>query len=713
MQILIRAASFQDRIKLFNGNVLSPSKVVVYPVDSQDVSDTVLFCTRHSLSLCVKSGGYGIAGWAVNGDVVIDMSRINGISVEPPGESGTFTSLKDESWTTFRPPETSVDDKAPQKLGKRRREDDDDNDATNLRDYSSASLVSHKFLGGEYEVPSFDSPSPAKVRRVATHAEMSRPVPGLAPPDVSVKSFAPSPSPSSLETSRSSSSNPGSSSAPATLPPPSIVQTTSQSISNSASSSSGDPFGYLNTGPTNFPPPLPAHLVQTLPPGLQASQSSSSPSNVAFARLRPELQALTAEPEHAYVYVSVGAGKRQKEIDIHMAKSPLPTKGTGDSRIPYHIPTSAHPVGSTTLITGGFGFLSRMYGLSIDNLVEVEMVLANGDIVVVNEKDHPDLFWAVRGAGPSFGIAVRYKAIAYPVPVVYAGNIIYRFNRATTPSLIKHFRDCVKSAPRQLYANVLLTAGPQGKYSLVVIQLCYLGMRQQGGQEWKDMICSWDGEPCLLDDVSEKSFLHQQDSVAQVLRGKAGRQWYIRSALVSSLPDDIIARTVNQFAGSPVGCTWLFELAGGAVAAPNPLSQERGVLPKRTESCFPNDQREAQWTIVALHQWDMGDDDPLCVEAGEEWIKGTLKPVRTGGSFPSFISRHESPEHIEATFGENWERLVKLKKASSFSYDPTNVFCNTFWPLNKAGEVVGPETHEPPSPTAGSEFLVEHETSKA
>jgi FAD/FMN-containing dehydrogenase len=104
--------------------------------------------------------------------------------------------------------------------------------------------------------------------------------------------------------------------------------------------------------------------------------------------------------------------------------------------------SSAHPVGSSIMMLGGFGFLSRLHGLSIDNLVEVEMVLADGRIVVVSENEYPgkspwlcpctstdgfkqiDLWWALRGAGPVFGIATRYKARAYPVPVVFAGNLI-------------------------------------------------------------------------------------------------------------------------------------------------------------------------------------------------------------------------------------------------------------------------------------------------
>jgi hypothetical protein len=94
-----------------------------------------------------------------------------------------------------------------------------------------------------------------------------------------------------------------------------------------------------------------------------------------------------------------------------------------------------------------------------------------------------------------------------------------RFHRATAPSLIKHFRDCVKGAPRELYANVILTAGPADEDSLVVIQICYVGPKEKG-HEFLQAISSWDGERCLLNEVDEKSFLHQQDSVAQVLRGK-------------------------------------------------------------------------------------------------------------------------------------------------------------------------------------------------
>lgn len=76
------------------------------------------------------------------------------------------------------------------------------------------------------------------------------------------------------------------------------------------------------------------------------------------------------------------------------------------------------------MILTGFGFQSRLRGLSIDNLVEAEMVLADGRIVIVNEQENPELWWAIRGAGPAFGVVTRYKAKAFPLPVVFAGNLI-------------------------------------------------------------------------------------------------------------------------------------------------------------------------------------------------------------------------------------------------------------------------------------------------
>ena len=160
----------------------------------------------------------------------------------------------------------------------------------------------------------------------------------------------------------------------------------------------------------------------------------------------------------------------------------------------------------------------------------------------------------------------------------------------------------------------------------------------------------------------------------------------------------------------------MFELAGGAIG-------------DFENSCVPKEQREAAFTVAALHQWDLGIDDPRCVGAAEDvgylrlsyavsiidvdhlqWLDGTLEAVRQGGPFPSvrvpsvtlpvgsrsslhpqFLGRSDSAEKIQACFGKSWDRLVEVKR----KYDPANLFRNTFWPLDEGGQVVETSLREP------------------
>lgn len=136
-------------------------------------------------------------------------------------------------------------------------------------------------------------------------------------------------------------------------------------------------------------------------------------------------QNINANPP-PFTLVSFGAGMNSKDLDRVTANSEYGS---------YHIPCSAFPVGSGQFLTGGFGFLGRRYGLAMDNVVEVEMVLADGRVVWVGEngahggdwregEDPNELWWAMRGAGVAFGVATRYRSKAYYIPTVYAGNFI-------------------------------------------------------------------------------------------------------------------------------------------------------------------------------------------------------------------------------------------------------------------------------------------------
>ncbi|KAG8980816.1 hypothetical protein FRB90_007463 [Tulasnella sp. 427] len=404
---------------------------------------------------------------------------------------------------------------------------------------------------------------------------------------------------------------------------------------------------------------------------------SASSSSYVDHSMRPTSASYAThpiDPAHPFVYVTFGAGASQKEVDAYTTEHPFPgtTAVGGKIDVPYYVPFAAHPVGSAVMLLGGFGFQTRLRGLSVDALVEVEMVLADGSIVVVNEREHPDLWWAVRGAGTAFGIATRYKAKAYPIPVVYAGNIIYEFNRATAPSLIKHFRDCIKAAPRELYANVILTAGPRANGALVVIQICWLGTKE-GGAPFVNAILSWSGATCLLNEVNEKTFKNQQDSVAKVLKAGTNRKWFLRGDVVTSLTDELIHQSVNKFADTPDGCAWLFELGAGAQT-------------DFKDSCISPAVRAGNFNVVAFHQWKLEDLDARCVDSAEEWMRDFVNKVSAGGPVPSFSERKELVTRTIGMYGEeNWQRLIEVKR----KYDPKGEIRHCFWPLDEEGRPLG------------------------
>ncbi|KAI0645074.1 hypothetical protein C8Q79DRAFT_969531 [Trametes meyenii] len=786
---VLRPGDFEytDRSRTFNGKLKPRACALVSPLDADDVSAAVKFCSKYGFSPSVRAGGYGIAGWAVAGDIIVDMSMMTDIDIEPPLTVAEGSG--DVDWTRLRdmpplgskgkgrapaspPPMVSSD--TPHRSNKRRR---DERSPSAEPGQAASTTAGGSFDGGLTAVASFlrgpplppdpgETPRQPPTNRQRLHSpEPEEPsvegAPSVPAAGAPLSHITPLPVPPLSENTRQLSGESTSSSVSSRPSAFGFETHVSQSSDTTAAASPSDdkdqdlaadmrePFAYMSSGST----PTPRLPMFGLPAGQgSSSAASAAPSGVtsiqnwslslaaggASSGVTPwnpalgpgfrmptslaslpmplsmvpgqpfppisgalglpslfgaALEARTgslgtvqySKPVHPHAYVTFGAGMRQREIDQYTADHPLVGTNTvtGDreeASVPYHIPMSAHPVGSSIMLLAGFGFISRMYGLSIDNVVEVEMVLADGRIVVVNAEEDPELWWAIRGAGPAFGIATRYKARAFPVPVVFAGNLIYRFHRATAPSLIKHFRDCIKNAPRELYANVLLTAGPADKDSLVVIQMCYVGPREKG-MEYLQAISSWDGERCLLNEVNEKSFLKQQDSVAQVLRGKAGRQWFLRSALITTLPDEVINRTVLEFADTPIGCTWLFELAGGAIG-------------DFEDNCLPKEQREATWTVAAFHQWDMGIDDPRCITTAEQWMDGTIKQVAVGGPYPTFLGRHESPSRTMACYGKNWDRLAALKR----KYDPNCLFKNNFWPLDKDGQPVELLANEPPSP---------------
>lgn len=425
--------------------------------------------------------------------------------------------------------------------------------------------------------------------------------------------------------------------------PPGSIPFSPRNMGSSGSTSLSN-LGDLNTARHGTPgASISTNTSQT---SRSSSASSASSTNVPFGASDPS----------SYARISFGAGIRAQELDAFSGP------------FNYFVPTACYPVGTAIFTTGGYGFVSRKYGLSMDLTLELEVVLPkDGRIVILKEnfekdptlteeekKEQEELWWAFRGAGTAFGIVTRIDAKAFRIGSVLSGNIIYPFNAATAPSLLRHWRDCLKASPRELYSNFTLSAGPSASGHVIVIQFSWCGKSQSEGESILQTIMSWQGEQCLMKDVEVRPYAHQQENVSQILSSKENSRWLIRSTLLSSLTDEAAHASVDLFKTVPAGTSWLFETAGGAIAEPS------------LTSCYPYSHRKSPLQVAALHQWIDPKEDEQNRVAAEGWVYRTFGQDGVG-PFPCFLTSAEGKDRMILTYGsDNWARLTQLKQ----KYDP-------------------------------------------
>ena len=371
---------FVSASQIYNGAVDCYAYAVVQPRNAEDVSKIVTYCRKNDLGLSVKAGGTGVHGQSVGGQIVLDMVLLQDVAVDLPRSGPTL-------YESFRA-------------------------------HADGSGLKRAESGDSVRVPDIIRPEPFK-KRSATDAmgeeggagDMGRQrMDGTS--DIEMLSPAEMSTPSSMVWSRSNST-PG---------------TSIPSEASKSSRQSSDPSGrpgrttYINPSPTtssSFP------YVPTSFGGSSASgsQHHSSFSNPLISGQQPVLNINSSAPP--YAIITFGTGVHSKQLDKATSESPYGA---------FHVPTSAFPVGAGQFLLGGFGFLGRKHGLAMDNVVEAEVVLADGRIVWLGTEGHhgdfkddenpDDLWWAIRGAGSSFGIVTRLRTKAYYLPSVYAGNFI-------------------------------------------------------------------------------------------------------------------------------------------------------------------------------------------------------------------------------------------------------------------------------------------------
>jgi FAD binding domain/Berberine and berberine like len=322
--------------------------------------------------------------------------------------------------------------------------------------------------------------------------------------------------------------------------------------------------------------------------------------------------------------------------------------------VPAGIVSSTGIAGLT--LGGGHGYLSRKYGLTIDNLLEADVVLADGSLVTASVTQHQDLFWALRGGGGNFGVVTSFLYQAHPVSTVYGGPIFWELSDA--PRVMKWYRQFLPQAPVDLSPFVHLGTVPSaepfpknlsGKKTCAVV-VCYTGPIEKAEEPVKAIRQKL--PPPMLDLAGPMPFPALQRLFDPLL--PKGMQWYWKADFVQELSDRAIELHVEHMAKAPT------ELS---IAHIYPID---GAVHKvgRHETAW--NYRDATYSMVICGI----DPDPLKAPALKAWARGyweAIHPYNLKGAYLNFMME-EGEERIRATYGDNYDRLAAIKK----KYDPTN-----------------------------------------
>jgi FAD/FMN-containing dehydrogenase len=315
-------------------------------------------------------------------------------------------------------------------------------------------------------------------------------------------------------------------------------------------------------------------------------------------------------------------------------------------------------IGGLTL-GGGIGYLTRKYGLTIDNLIEADVVLADGSFVTASQGENPDLFWALRGGGGNFGVVTSFVFQAHPVHTVYAGPIFW--DQAQARLIMQRYRDFLPGAPEELGMFLGLKTVPStdpfpraewGKRICALIS-CYPGSAEQAERVMRPLLENL--PPPLLRAMNIMPFPTLQ-SLFDALLPK-GLQWYWKGDFVTTLSDDAIDAHLESAARTPseLSLMHLYPIDGAVHRV------------QKNETAW--NARNATWSMVIAGI----DPDPQKAGALMRWGRAyweAVRPHNSGGGYVNFMMGDEGEQRLKATYDDNYERLTTLKK----KYDPSNRF---------------------------------------
>jgi hypothetical protein len=317
---------------------------------------------------------------------------------------------------------------------------------------------------------------------------------------------------------------------------------------------------------------------------------------------------------------------------------------------------SSTGVGGLTL-GGGIGHLSRKYGLTIDNLLAVDMVLADGRFVTASAQENPDLFWAVRGGGGNFGVVTSFQFRLHPVDTVHAGPMFWPIEHSA--EVMQFYREFITSAPEDVNGFfAFLTVPPAPPFpeqlhnrKMCGIVWCYTGKPESMEQAFRP-----------VRQIRTPEFEHigpiPFPAVQSMFDGlySPGMQWYWRADFVKELSNDAIREHIRHGEQMPTMHSTMH------------LYPINGAVHRVGSKDTPFAYRDVNWAEVIVGV----DPDPANNDRTISWTKRyweALHPYSAGGAYVNFMM-DEGQDRIRATYRDNYDRLAAIKSR----YDPSNFF---------------------------------------
>jgi FAD/FMN-containing dehydrogenase/pimeloyl-ACP methyl ester carboxylesterase len=309
---------------------------------------------------------------------------------------------------------------------------------------------------------------------------------------------------------------------------------------------------------------------------------------------------------------------------------------------------------------GGLGYLARRFGWTVDNLLEVEIVTADGQVRRAARDEHEDLFWAIRGAGANLGVVTSFTYRLHDVgPTVFGGVIAWPFARAD--EVLRAYREITVDAPRELSVWLNLFRAPAAPFvpdawhgqRVCAMVVCYTGDPERADEAIAPIRAI--GDP-IVDLIGPLAYGQLQSSLDDM--EPKGKHYYWRTEYLPELSDALLdtLRELAQTCPTRESAVAILHL-GGAIA-------------DRDDDDGAVGNRDARYACGALGMWEA--DEPGA-ETFPQWVRDAwerFRPFSTGGSYINLQTADEGEDRIRATYGDNFERVVEIKEA----YDPDNLF---------------------------------------